>query len=84
MGGIVPPGRRGEGRCLVTARATYPPDDPCADCGAAPEARTCCACGALAVLTDCGHQTQPRPIAAGRADGSDMGRTYCETCARSA
>jgi len=65
----------------VTGRDHGPHDDPCADCGAVPATRTCADCGATADITDCGHQPQPRPLAAGRADGSDMGHTYCETCA---
>jgi len=42
---------------------------------------TCSACGASAQLTDCGHLAQPRPIAAGRADGSDGQHDYCSYCA---
>lgn len=51
-----------------------PDDDDCERCGARAERRTCCECGVSAMITDCGCQVQPRPIA---ADGH---RTYCDEC----
>jgi len=59
-------------------------DDPgstCPHCGEAAKLRRCYVCGAEAWLVDCGHYPQPRPIAAGRADGSDLEHDYCEYCA---
>lgn len=53
----------------------------CPECGARAETRTCDGCGRSAVVIDCGHQAQPQPIAAGRADGSDLHHTYCTDCA---
>ena len=35
----------------------------------------------IPLLVHCGHQTQSRPIAAGRADPSDLHDFYCEDCA---
>lgn len=60
-----------------------PDDDDCAECGAAAELQMCCACGVTAMITNCGHQFQPRPLAAGRIDGSDGSSTYCTKCAES-
>lgn len=56
------------------------PDDPemCDVCGTRAEWRTCDDCGLSARILDCGHMAQPRPIAAGRTDGSDLSHTYCE------
>lgn len=56
-------------------------DRTCPECGATPEPRTCGECGVTAQITDCGHMAQPRPIAAGRADGSAQHRVFCELCA---
>jgi hypothetical protein len=56
-------------------------DSECARCGANPEQRTCCACGVQGIVTDCGHYAQPRPIAAGRVNGTDMQHDYCSACA---
>ena len=53
----------------------------CGECGEHATHRECRACGTSAWLIDCGHQQQPRPIAAGRADGSDLSHDYCESCA---
>lgn len=61
------------------------PDDPeaaCASCGERAEVRTCHVCGVSARLIDCGHYWQPRPIAAGRANGMDGGHDYCQACAQ--
>jgi hypothetical protein len=59
-------------------------DDPatCSMCGARAQQRTCDGCGLTTRILDCGDMPQPRPIAAGRADASDLGRTYCATCAQ--
>jgi hypothetical protein len=46
-----------------------------------PDDLTCDGCGITALIVDCGHQAQPRPLAAGRADGSALHRTYCPACA---
>lgn len=53
----------------------------CKDCGVEAETRTCDDCGKSAAVIDCGHNAQPAEIAAGRCDGTDMGRTYCSACA---
>lgn len=53
----------------------------CPDCGKHAEYRTCDECGESAWVIDCGHYAQPRPIAAGRANGSDAHHTYCRRCA---
>lgn len=53
----------------------------CADCQTLGETRECYACGKIAVIIDCGHQPQPAPISAGRADGTDLDNWYCEDCA---
>ena len=64
--------------CIVVS---IPNDAACPQCGARPERISCCRGGIGAALTNCGHMVQPRPIAAGRADGTDSGRTYCGECA---
>ena len=56
-------------------------EDACARCGEPAILRTCHVCGIAARLIDCGHYPQPRPIAAGRADGMDGGHDYCLHCA---
>ena len=56
-------------------------DTDCLICDASATERTCSDCGATALITDCGHRDQPRPIAAGRGDGSELHRTYCGDCA---
>ena len=61
---------------------SIPDDEECPECGAEPVGRTCVVCRVSAWITDCGHMAQPRPIAAGREDGSDLHRDYCESCAR--
>jgi len=53
----------------------------CAFCGQEAEYRVCDQCGVSDWIIDCGDQAQPAKIAAGRADGSDMGHTYCTKCA---
>jgi hypothetical protein len=47
----------------------------CPHCEAAARRVTCDTCGDWAWLVDCGHESQPRPIAA-----LDH-RTYCDECA---
>lgn len=43
-------------------------------CGVTAERRVCCACGVSALICDCGHYAQPRPIAAnGHLD-------WCDAC----
>jgi hypothetical protein len=61
-------------------------DDPatCPSCGAVAQVRTCDGCGASARLLDCPCMAQPRPIAAGDADGHDPMSDYCETCSEAA
>ena len=66
----------------MTTSGTIPNDSACEECGTTPERRTCTECGQTAMITDCGHQHQPRPIAAGRDDGSEMSRVFCAMCAR--
>jgi hypothetical protein len=56
-------------------------DSPCTICGARPRLRVCAGCDAKALVTDCGHFSQPRPISAGRSDGMDLHHDYCEECA---
>src|ERR1039457_7290098 len=53
----------------------------CPECGATAQLRTCDDCGETAWIIDCGHMSQPRPIAGGRSDGSEGHRTFCEECA---
>lgn len=50
-------------------------DQVCADCGAEPRRLSCYVCGGAGLVTDCGHQEQPRPIAA-----DERGRAVCERC----
>lgn len=57
-------------------------DTDCRICHIRAQERTCADCGLTMTLTDCGHYTQPRPIAAGRADGTEAWRDYCTACAR--
>jgi hypothetical protein len=60
----------------MSSAITYLTIDPtCPRCGARPRLRTCLGCGAKALLTDCGHMPQPRPIAIGRG-----GFNYCVDC----
>ena len=56
-------------------------DLDCAHCEAKAKRRTCSRCGATGIYTDCGHQAQPRPIAAGRVDGSCGTKDFCSECA---
>lgn len=56
-------------------------DSDCTRCDARAALRACSDCGATGIVTDCGHQAQPRPIAAGRVDGSDLSHDYCARCA---
>jgi hypothetical protein len=56
--------------------------EACPACGAEAEARTCSTCGVSGWIIDCGHYAQPRPIAAGREDGSELDRDFCGDCAR--
>lgn len=53
----------------------------CPICGTRAELRTCSVCGKKQWTIDCGHYDQPRPLAPGRKDGSDMNNTFCEDCA---
>ena len=50
-------------------------DVACKACGETPERRQCEECGVSAMIVDCGHQAQPRPIAA-----DDHGHDYCDDC----
>jgi len=56
-------------------------DPACPACAAQPRLRRCDECGVSAWITDCGHMAQPRPIAAGRYDGSRIDRDFCSSCA---
>ena len=51
-------------------------DKICSECGAKPRYITCDFCGRSGYITDCGHQSQPRPIAA----TEDGWRVICEDC----
>ena len=50
-------------------------DEACTDCGEEPELRTCVECGISAEMVDCGHQDQPRPLAA-----DQDGEVRCDDC----
>ena len=50
-------------------------DRVCEDCGMEPVWMTCVDCGADGAVTDCGHQEQPRPIAA-----DECGKVVCDEC----
>lgn len=50
-------------------------DEPCKWCAAQPHKRTCADCNATADITDCGHMSQPRPIAA-----DERGDDLCDEC----
>lgn len=50
-------------------------DEACPWCGTQPKEYTCDTCGISAMLTDCGHMAQPRPIAA-----DDRGNAICDAC----
>ena len=54
--------------------AVIPDDLDCPHCGLRAERRTCEDCGVSAMITDCGHERQPRPISA------DGGHDYCDAC----
>jgi len=60
------------------------PNDPpdCPTCGILADERICWSCGIFARILDCGHMPQPRPLAPGRADGTELARTFCPLCAR--
>jgi len=53
-------------------------DTTCPHCDAEPTQRTCRGCGAAALITDCGHQDQPRPIAGNGIYGQDCSCDECE------
>jgi hypothetical protein len=53
----------------------------CPECGEPARLRTCSVCGVSQWIIDCGHFDQPRPIAAGRQDGSESYKDFCEDCA---
>lgn len=56
-------------------------DGPSCKCGAVlSDSVTCDRCGCVGVIADCGCMVQPRPIAAGLSDGTEMHRTYCYLC----
>lgn len=52
----------------------------CPDCGEPARRRTCAGCGFSAMVIDCGHMPQPRPISAGLYDGSRLDSDFCEAC----
>lgn len=54
----------------------------CPACGERAVLRTCSVCGEQRWTIDCGHYSQPRPIAAGRANGSELHNDFCEDCAQ--
>lgn len=51
-------------------------EESCPECGEARRERTCSRCGVSALLIDCGHYDQPRPI-----DCDFTGETLCDMCA---
>lgn len=53
----------------------------CPQCGERAKLRKCSVCGKERWIVDCGHMDQPRPIAAGRIDGSESYKDFCEDCA---
>ena len=53
---------------------TIADDQDCTHCGVTAQERTCEDCGVTAMITDCGCQSQPRPIA------PDGHHTYCDAC----
>lgn len=53
----------------------------CPHCDEPAVYRTCSACGRSAWVIDCGHYAQPRPISAGRIDGSEGYKLFCDDCA---
>lgn len=55
--------------------------DTCPACATQAAQRTCSQCGISAWVIDCGHYAQPRPLAAGKADGSDLHAIFCLNCA---
>jgi membrane protease subunit (stomatin/prohibitin family) len=56
-------------------------DSDCEQCEKKAELWTCHSCGVQGMITNCGHQSQPRPIASGRSDGSALHLSFCEECA---
>ena len=52
----------------------------CPDCGEPRKERQCSACGVIGLVVDCGHMSQPRPIASGKENGCNMHQDYCEDC----
>lgn len=57
------------------------PEGRCGECRADVTLMQCVACGVKGYILDCGHLNQPRPIAAGRSDGSELWHTFCADCA---
>jgi len=68
---------RNQNKELRMTTTTITNDTDCADCTAIAVLRTCAGCGAEALITDCGHQSQPRPIAANGIYGTEPS---CESC----
>ena len=54
---------------------------PCPLCGQQSELRTCAGCGDTARIIDCGHMSQPRPIAPGGRYGGESSCDDCEAVA---
>ena len=57
--------------------------EDCEACGVPARLVTCSECGARAVITDCGHESQPAAISTGRCvDGQlvDLDMVFCEDC----
>jgi hypothetical protein len=57
--------------------------DSCPACGEGAVERCCVDCGVSGWVIDCGHYAQPRPLSAGREDGSAGHKTFCLDCAQS-
>ncbi len=57
-------------------------DGQCPDCGTKAEYRTCAICGRSKWIIDCGHMSQPRPIAGNGIAGTACSCEDCEEAAR--
>jgi hypothetical protein len=58
--------------------ATIHDDTDCDHCGSKATRRTCEGCGVTALITDCGHLDQPRPIAPYGIYGHNCSCDDCE------
>jgi hypothetical protein len=64
---------------IETAQEMICDDVDCAapGCDTAAKLRRCVGCGSTGMVTDCGHRSQPRPIAADERTGESV----CDACA---